>query len=456
MNTKPRSTQPRQRPARGPAGSTVIAMLLSGMAWATIAVAHDQVPGAKQTRPVLLRGGDLYTVSQGVMPQTDLLFDNGKITAIGKGLAAPAGAQVVDVAGQRVYPGLVAAATTVGLIEIGAVRATDDLAEVGALTPEVEAHVAYNPDSEVIPTLRSNGLTTVQVIPRGELLTGQTYVAHLDGWTKEDAALRLSAGLHLGWPSAGVINAWWMPLSPEDQKRQQTERRQKLAQAFDDALSYHRARAADSSTPVDLRWEAMRPLFAGKLPLLVSADDYRQIVEALSFTKARGLKMVLVGGAEADLAADLLKAQNVPVILRAPTALPPRPDQGFDQTFGLAARLHAKGVKFALALPDEAPAGQRNLAFEAGFASAYGLPKDQALRAVTLSPAEILGVADREGSLEVGKNATLFVSQGDVLDFLGQKVTSMWIEGRAVDLDNRHRMLERKYRQKVERARAGD
>lgn len=419
-----------------------------------VAMAHDQVPGAKQTRPVLLRGGDLYTVSHGVQPATDLLFDGSKITAIGKNLAPPAAAEVIDVRGQRVYPGLIAAATTVGLIEIGAVRATNDQAEIGNLTPEVAAHVAYNPDAEAIPTLRTNGLTTVQVLPQGALLTGQTFVAHLDGWTKEDAAVKLVAGLHLSWPGAGVATAPWIRVSSEEQKRQQAEARRGLRRALDDARNYHSARLAQPATAVDLRWEALRELFTGELPLFVSADDYRQIVEALALTQELGLRMVLIGGADAELAADRLAAQQVPVILRAPSSLPERVDEEFDHSFGLAARLKARGVKLALALPNEAPTGQRNLAFEAGFAAAYGLSKEEALRSITLSAAEILGIADREGSLEVGKNATLFVSGGDVLDFLGQKVTAMWIDGRAVDLDNRHRMLERKYRQKVKRAQA--
>ena len=159
--------------------------------------ASDQVPGETQSKPILLRGGDLYTVSQGVLGGTDLLFEHGTIRTIRKGIEPPAGAEVLDVRGKRVYPGLIAPYSQIGLIEIGAVRATDDQDELGDVTPEVAAHTAYNPDSEVIPTVRAHGITTVQVVPRGSLIRGLTFLVNLDGWTKEDAAIELVDGLQL-------------------------------------------------------------------------------------------------------------------------------------------------------------------------------------------------------------------------------------------------------------------
>lgn len=430
----------------------LLAVLMVGAA--AVAFAHDQVPGAPQTKPVLLKGGDLYTVSSGVLPATDLLFDGGRITAIGKNLAPSAGAEVVDIAGQRVYPGLIAPHTTLGLIEINSVRATNDQAEVGGVTPEVAAHVAFNPDSELLPVTRANGITTVQVSPAGGLITGRSFLVHLDGWTREDAAAKLLDGLEVTWPSSAVVQSPWVRQSVEDQKKEMAEARRTLRQAFADARNYHLARAAGKATTIDSRWEAMRPIWNGGMPVYVAADDYRQIVEAVAFAKEQKLRMVLVGGRESYLAADLLKQHDIPVIVSSTTAVPLRPDDDYDLPFKLPALLHQAGVRFCISHLEGSAWDQRNLPLEAGYAAAFGLPKDVALASITLSTAKILGLADEQGSLEVGKSATLFVSRGDVMDMLGQKVTRMWIEGRTVDLDNRHKMLERKYREKIARAAA--
>ena len=418
------------------------------MLWATAALAHDQVPGKPQERPVLLRGGDLYTVSQGVLPATDLLFDRGTIRKIGKGLAAPEGAEVLDVAGKRVYPGIIATATTLGLVEIGAVRATNDVREVGGVTPEVVAHTAYNWDSEVLPTVRSHGITTAQVMPQGGLVSGRSSITHLDGWTKEDAAVDLVDGVVLNWPASGVSTSPFVRTTPEEQRKEQAEARAELARFFRAARNYHLERIAVPSTPIDARLEAMRTVLTREIPLYVVADDERQITEALRFAAEQEIRVVLVGAREAERVQDLIKAAGVPVILGSNTNLPGRPDDDYDAVYRLPAALHAAGIRFCLA-SDGTATEQRNLPFMAGMAAAFGLPKEAALRAITLSAAEILGIADEQGSLEVGKAATLFISEGDVLDTLTQKVTHLWINGSAVDLDDRHKMLERKYRQRL-------
>lgn len=426
--------------------TTGLALLLAG---GQAARAHDQVPGAAQERPVLLVGGDLYTVTQGVLPATDLLFEEGRITAIGQDLEPPAGAEVVDVSGQRVYPGLIAAQTTLGLVEIGAVRATRDLAEVGPVTPEAAAHVAYNPDSELLPTVRSHGVTTVQVVPQGRLLQGRPLLIHLDGWTKEEAALRLTHGVQLAWPAAAPRRGFRAP-PPEVQRKRAEEERDLLEQAFADARAYRLAREAGVEQGVDLRREALGPVLAGEEPLFVEANDVREITEAVAFARQQGVRMVLVGGGEAYRVTDLLAEAGVPVILGATTALPLRAGDDYDLPYKLPRLLWEAGVPFCLSTAGESWQ-TRNLPFQAGQAVAFGLPAEEALRAVTLSAAEILGIAEREGSLEVGKAATLFVSRGDVLDVLGQAVTQLWIDGRRVDLDDRHKELYRKYREKVER-----
>jgi len=430
-----------------------LTVLLIGIAFfPALAGAHDQVPAPPQEGPVLLQGGDLYTVSGGVLEATDLLFEDGVIQAIGKALEVPEGAEVVDVSGHRVYPGLIAPLTTLGLTEIGAVRATRDLEEVGEITPEVTAHVAYNPDSELIPTVRSHGVTTVQVVPQGDLLRGRSMITHLDGWTKEDSAVEMVDALHLTWVPTEVRRGWWIEIPPEEQEKQMAEARQRLHQAFADARAYHLAKEADPELPVDLRWEAMRPVLDGEMPIFIAADSYRQIVEAVEFARGEGLDLVLTGGADAHLATDLLVENEVPVILGTITSLPEREDDDYDLPFRLPSLLHEAGVEFCLSHSNFGGSwDNRNLPFQAGQAVAFGLPQDAALRALTLGAAEILGIDDRLGSLEVGKEATLFISEGDVMDTLTQNVTAMYIEGRPVDLDNRHKELERKYRERISR-----
>lgn len=422
-----------------------VLLVLAG--FATAAFAHDIVPGRQQGHPILLRGGDVHTVSGPVQRGADVLFDEGKIVAIGRNLSVPEDTEVIDVSGKNVYPGLIAARTILGLTEIGAVRATDDDNEVGDLNPEVIASSAFNPDSELIPTVRSNGITTAQVMPLGNLLRGRSFIVQLDGWTIEDAAVVPVDALHVAWPSVAISRAWWVRASEEEQREQMKKNRDQLHAIFDDAKAAMRAGDPNGS---DLLLDAMAPALRGELPVFIEADDYRQIVEAVQFAREYGLNLVITGGREADRAAGLLRRWNVPVILDATQALPFRRDDPYDQAYALPAKLHEAGVRFAIS--DPGSWNSRNLPLQAAQAVGYGLPKDVALRSVTLSVAEILGISDRQGSLEAGKDATLIVSDRDILDTLGGGVSHMWIEGRAVDLDDRHKQLRRKYSEKIRRA----
>lgn len=437
----------------GRVGVTLAVALIvgcAGLAVGDAAGAHDQVPAAAQQAPVLLVGGDLYTVDQGVLAATDLLFVDGKIAAIGKNLTAPAGAEVVAVAGRRVYPGLIAANTVVGLREIDAVRASLDDTEVGTVRPEVAAHTAWNPDTRILPTLRPHGITTLQVAPRGGLIAGRSLVVRADGWTKEDAALALVDGLWMIWPEV------YAPRPGEAERRDRQRReaaataRRELRQAFAEARSWLAAADAGSRPRPDQRWEAMAPVLQREQPLYAVANTVAELREALAFAREQEVRLVLVGAREADAIAGEIAAARVPVILDDAWALPLRDDDAYDQAYArpaaVAAAFAPAGVPFCLSV--EGNWQVRNLAFQAGHAVAFGLPAPAALRAVTLGCAEILGIADRQGSLTVGKEATLFVSTGDVLDTLGHRVEAMWIAGRRVDLDDDQQELARKYRQK--------
>ena len=417
-----------------------------------LSLAHDYVPGETQKIPVLLKGGDIYTVSGPVMPKTDLLFENSRITAIGIDIEAPDGAEIIDASGMHVYPGLIAAYTSLGLTEIGAVRATNDGSEIGSVTPEVSTDIAYNPDSELLPSVRANGITTIQVVPGGALVRGQSNIMNIDGWTREDATLRHHDGMHLTWPRVRVITAWWMDDSAEEQKTKMAKQRKRLTKVFDDARAYMIAKEADPGIETDLKWEAMIPVFKKEMPLFIHANDLRQIEQAIYFAEKQGIRMILVGGLEAWKTIDLIKDKNIPLIIGPTQDLPMRRRDGYDTPNRLPYIMQEAGVTYCISrgARRSSPASWnvRNLPFQAGSAVAYGLTKEQAIRSITLSVAEILGIDDDFGSLEVGKKATIIISAGDIMDHLTHNVTHMWIEGRSVDLDNRHKELFRKYEQK--------
>ncbi len=416
-------------------------------------IAHDYIPGEVQKQPILLARGDLHTVSSGVMLNTDILFENGRITAIGKDLPIPTGGKVIDITGYQVYPGLIAPNTTLGLIEVSYVRATNDMSERGQINPDVQSHIAYNPDSEVIPTIRSNGITSAMIVPAGSLIRGRSSLINLDGWTKEDAMEKQNTGLHISWPRSSIITTWWMDETAEEQKKKNEENRRKIEEHFDNAKSYYIARKADPNLKIDSRWEAMLPVFDKTLPVIVHANDLRQIEQAIDFANKYNVRLIIAEGREAWKAAGLLTANNVSVILDRTQRMPLRSDDEYDLSYSQPKMLAAAGVKFCFGLTGGSWSAWRcrNLPFLAGQAVAFGLDYEEALRSLTLSTAEILGVEKEIGSLEIGKKATLVVSKGDILDQLTNHVTLMYIEGREVNLDSKQKELYRKYDKKIER-----
>lgn len=414
----------------------------------SLALANFYVPGKKQDHPILLKGGDLYTVSGGVLAQTDLLFENGRITEIAKNVSAPANTEIIDVSGKRVYPGLIDGASTLGLTEIDAVRGTLDKNEVGNITPEVQSHIAYNADSELTPTVRSNGVLTALIAPEGGTISGRSSLINLDGWTKEDAMEKMNVGVHINWPRASISTAWWIEKTPEEQKKEMAENRLKLRDAFESARAYATAKKAGTLTQTDLRWEAMAPVFDKQLIVFINANDMRQIQEAVKFALEQDIRIVIVGGAESYRVAPLLKQHNIPVILGRTQAQPTREDDDYDLAFKLPKLLREAGVSFCLSY-NYSSWGSRSLPFQAAQAVAFGLDRETALRSLTLSSAEILGVEKDLGSLEVGKKATIVVSDGDILDPITQRVVHAFIGGRKVDLNNKHKQLYEKYRAKV-------
>ena len=338
--------------------------------------------------------------------------------------------------------------TRLGLVEIDAVRATDDKAEVGYFNPNARALIAFNTDSEILPTVRKYGVLVAQVSPDGNGLTGQSSAVALDGWNWEDAAVGVDEGIHLHWPSAYDQSGWWAEPGGMEKNEDYAEDVRKLRAYFDEARAFAQtdggADVADNP-----RFRAMGPVFAGERTLYVHASYAREIEDAIAFAEDYGIRPVLVDARDAYLVADLLRAEGVSVVCGPVHALPERGDDLVSQPFETPAALHAAGVPIAFSLSGAWE--QRRLPYHAGHAVGFGLPYEEAVRALTLTPATILGIADRVGSLEAGKDATLFVSGGDALDMRGNLVERAFVAGRDVELTSRQTALADKYREKYRR-----
>lgn len=406
-----------------------------------------------------LLGGTVHTVSGPDLVGGTVLLAEGKIVAVGQEVPLPPEVQRIDVSGHHVYPGLIDAYTQLGLIEIDAVRATRDLAETGHINPNVRAQAAFNPDSELIPVARAGGVLTVLTAPEGGLISGTSAVMSLDGWSWEQMTLRAPAALHVHWPSvvrqaAGRVH----PAAQALQAQAGPDPLEPLHQAFAAARAYAQARQAASREgqplPTDVRWEAMLPVLEGRVPLFARADEWQQIESAVRFAMAEGVKLVIVGGYDAPLSAELLNSAQASVIVAGTHRLPRREDDPYDAPYTLPARLAQAGVPFCIATAERA-ANVRNLVNHAATAAAHGLDPAAAVRAITLSAAEVLGVADRLGSLDPGKDATLIVTDADLLDTTS-RVTLAYIAGRPVDLTSRHTRLWDRYRRRYQAGRASD
>jgi imidazolonepropionase-like amidohydrolase len=445
--------------SRHPISKLVTAALLALSALA--AHASDQITPPPQRQALLITGATLHTVSGAVIEGGSMLVERGRIRAI----SAPGGtlpaaetgpATVLDLRGRHIYPGFIAANSSLGLVEVQAVRATVDTTEIGVINPNVRALVAVNADSELLPVARSNGVLAALAVPGSSTfgsIAGTSALLQIDGWTWEDMALVREVGLHVVLPlmrtNSDVLSGSLEPFKDEVRKLS-AQRLQLIDQAFEAASAYARARAAEpNNTPQDQRWEAMLPVMKGERMVFVHADDAAQIRHALGLAERFGLKLVIVGGADAARFAPVLKARGVAVVIAGVHNLPQRRDDAFDARYTLAAQLAQAGVVFCIAGEGGAfaAATERNLPYQAATAVAHGLPGDEALKAITLYPAQILGVADRLGALAPGLLASFIVTDGDPLE-TATHVERIFIQGREVDTGNRQRRLEQKYQLK--------
>ena len=369
---------------------------------------------------------------------------------MGKDIPIPAGdVKVFDVKGKHVYPGLILSASNLGLVEVPTVRATSDEREIGSNNASIRSIVAYNTDSKIINTVKSNGVLLANIIPAGGLISGSSSVVQLDAWNWEDAAYLTDGGIHFRMPNLTVrpdpFAAFRGITAPAgDPVKLALEQIDQLKATLREAQAYAKQTNVKET---NLKLEAMKGLFTGKQKFYVHCDVVKEMLVAIDFVKEYGLDVVIVGGSESWQIADLLKKYNIPVILNQMHSLPTLPDDDVDQPFKTAAMLQKAGVLYAINDEDGQHRG-KNLPFNAGTAAAYGLSKEEALTAITLSPAKILGIANRTGSLEAGKDANIVVSEGDILDMRSSIVTHAFIQGRMVDLNNKHKQLSERYMQK--------
>lgn len=400
----------------------------------------------------------IFTLAGPPIDDGTLVIRDGKIAAVGANVEIPKGAEVIDVKGLQVYPGLFDPITQMGLSEISAVSATVDTTETGEFNPDVVAATAISPSSEHIPVTRASGITEVLAVPDsggfdsrggGGVIGGQASAIHLAGWTINDMLLKKSVAMVIVWPEIETrtfdFATFTRKEKPFGEAKQEYEKKvNELSDYLDSARHY--AQAMGHGGPADykrdLKLEALAPVVRGQLPVLVFADRARAIRNAVEFCDKQKLKMILAGGAEAYKERDLLRSKSIPVILR-PTLTPPlNEDDPYDRLLTQPAELAAAGVKFAFGSFDNSFA--RRLGQQAANAVAYGLPYDEALKAVTIYPAQIFGISDQVGTLETGKVADVIVTNGDPLE-LTTDVKFLFIKGQRTSLDNKHLRLYEKY-----------
>lgn len=410
----------------------------------------QRTPAPRQTQAVLLTGATIHVGNGEVIENGVVAFENGRLTIVGDQSVKPANTnnyETIDATGKHIYPGLIAPNSQLGLVEIGAVRSTRDSREVGSLNPNIRSLIAYNTDSKVTPTVRSNGVLLAQITPQGGRVSGQSSIVELDAWNWEDAAYATDDAIHLNWPNLFRRTGWWAEPGEIKKNDKYAEQVRELTTFLQEAKAYNDLAETDIKAK-NLKFEAMRGLFNGRTNLMIHANQVKIIQEATLLVKSMNIRPIFIGGRDSWMITDFLKEHNAAVILAPTQALPANEDSDVDQPFKTAAVLQAAGIPFAFS--GEGSWQQRNLMFQAGQSVGFGLDYEAAISALTLNTAKILNIDDRVGSLEQGKDATLIVVKGDVLDMRTSKVEQAFIRGKAIDLGNKQKDLYQKFEAKYE------
>jgi len=409
-------------------------------------------PAKTQAEKITLANATIHVGNGTVINNGFVTFENGKIISVGESINTSPG-KVIDSKGKHVYPGLILSNSQLGLVEVNSVRATVDHTEIGVFNPNIRSIVAYNTDSKVINTLKSNGILLANIVPQGGTISGTSSVVQLDAWNWEDALYNVDGDgdIHMNMPSLffrpnpfAALFGTAETRNANDVVKEGLSKIEEIKSFFREAKAYQKETV---HTKTNLKFEAVKGLFEKKQRLFVHCDIVKEMLVAIDFAKEFSFDVVIVGASESWQIADLLKQNNIAVILGQQHSLPTMADDDVDQPYKSATYLQNAGVLFAINDEDGQTRG-RNLPFNAGTAVAYGITKEQALTAITLNAAKILGIDYRTGSIEVGKDANIVISEGDILDMKTSIITHAFIQGRQVSLEDKHKELNERYKYK--------
>ncbi|WP_423191588.1 amidohydrolase family protein [Cecembia calidifontis] len=392
-----------------------------------------------RTGKFLLQNATVVTVTKGTLEKTSVLIDNGKILAVGQNIQE-ADAEIIDCSGHYIYPGMVDAGSRLGLVEVNSLPETQDYAEIGQVTPNMQALVAVNPNSVAIPVTRVSGVTTTLAVPSGGLFPGTAALINLNGYTPDQMFAGFK-GVVLNFPSS-ARRSTWDRRSDEDIKKEAEAAQKTLNDIWSRAETYYQLQKAKAELQYYPEMEQLAKVIAGELPLLVEVNAASDILSAIDWIKSKKVKAILMGVAEGWRVADKIAAAGIPVIVGPMLSIPTRQSDRYDAAYTNPGKMAKAGVKVVIRSNDAE--NTRNLPFNAGFAAAYGMGKEEALKAITINAAEVFGIADRMGSIEVGKDATLFVSTGDPFETKSQ-ILHVFIDGYRVPMSSRHIKLYQEF-----------
>lgn len=429
----------------------LLGVLITMGAWAQV-----PAPAPVQSEPIAIMNATAHLGNGEVIENSIITFENGKIKNVVDATRTRldlSGYKQIKASGMHAYPGMILPITHLGLVEYNSVRASRDFNEVGSLNPNVRTAIAYNTDSELIPTMKFTGIQLAQVTAEAGLVEGTSSVMQLDAWNWEDALYKEDDAVHLNWPSITLRARWWMGEQERRANEYYDDQVAEIVKLLEDTKSYMETKPSEKN----LRLEAMIPVFTGKSNLMVNANRPKQIIEAIQTLKSYGIaKIVITGGQDAWYVKDLLKENNIPVLLTNVHRLPSRPEEPVDMPYRLPGMLAKEGITVGLSHESGMIANSRNLPFFAGTVAGYELGKEEALKLVTSNTAKILGIDDKTGTLENGKDANIVLSEGDILDMRSNVVRYSFIQGREVNLEALQQRLYNKFKTKYESQGLGD
>ena len=411
-------------------------------------IVAQQTPADKQNTAISIEGATAHLGNGEVIKNSLIMFNEGKITFVGSAMLKIARmGTVINATGKHIYPGFIAANATLGLAEIDAVKASVDVDEIGINNPHIRSLIAYNAESKVVESMRPNGVLMAQITPRGGSISGTSSIVQLDAWNWEDAAIKIDDAIHMNWPSSFTRGRWWLgedpALKPDARYGKNTD---DIKMYFANAKNY----LAGKKSTINLPFEAMKGLFDGSQRLFIHVNGQKEITDAITIAKNVGINNIALVNAEgAESVIDLLVKNDIGVVLERPHRNPNSEDDAYDYTYTIAKNLTDKGITVAIGMEGQMERmNTRNLPFYAGTFSAHGLDKEDALKMITSNSAKILGISDMVGTLEVGKDATLFISEGDALDMRTNILSKVFIQGRGISLETHQTELWKRYSNK--------